>query len=50
MQIMAERMWSNGKMFSVAGKDSLAPAHVDSPRRRPAWSYEERIRSSRYRV
>lgn len=45
MQIMAGRMWSNGKMFSVAGKDSLAslaPAHADSPRR-PARSYESAI-------
>lgn len=38
MQIMAGRMWSNGKMFSVAGKKDSR--HVDSPRRRSARSYE----------
>lgn len=42
---MAGRMWSNGKMFSVAGKKGTLALvscyhHVDSPRRRSARSYE----------
>lgn len=39
MQIMVGRMWSNGKMFSVAGKDSCSRLSL-SPRRRPARGYK----------